>query len=57
MWLLIDPGAFVMERKMLKEIKRLAEAYALEMRPDVPDLDRTMARMGADAAVDAAIPG
>ena len=27
MWLLIDPGAFIMERKMLKEIKRLAEMH------------------------------
>jgi hypothetical protein len=25
-WLLIEPGAFIMERKMLREIKRLAEA-------------------------------
>lgn len=28
MYLLIDPGAFIMERKMLKEIKRLAEHLA-----------------------------
>jgi hypothetical protein len=27
-WLLIDPGVFVMERKMLMEIKRLAELHA-----------------------------
>ena len=26
-WLLIEPGAFLMERKMLLEIKRLAEAH------------------------------
>jgi hypothetical protein len=26
-WLLIEPGAFIMERKMLLEIKRLAEAH------------------------------
>ena len=25
-YLLIEPGAFLMERKMLKEIKRLAES-------------------------------
>jgi hypothetical protein len=25
-YLLLEPGAFIMERKMLKEIKRLAEA-------------------------------
>src|SRR5690606_2186410 len=25
-WLLIEPGAFIMQRKMLLEIKRLAEA-------------------------------
>jgi hypothetical protein len=30
MWLVIEPGAFVMERKMLLEIKRLAERRARE---------------------------
>ena len=33
MWLLIDPGAFIMERKMLKEIKRLAEAHSPSSQP------------------------
>lgn len=30
-WLLLEPGAFVMERKMLLEIKRLAERTQLRM--------------------------
>jgi hypothetical protein len=29
MWLVIDPGVFIMERKMLLELKRLAEQWAL----------------------------
>lgn len=31
MWLLLEPGAFIMERKMLLEIKRLAERTQLRM--------------------------
>jgi hypothetical protein len=57
MWLLIDPGAFIMERKMLKEIERLAEAHASETRHGMAYTGPPMARMETDAAVDAAIPG
>jgi hypothetical protein len=56
MWLLIDPGAFIMERKMLKEIKRLAEANSPVRQPGVIITKPAMARMGGDAAVDAVIP-
>jgi hypothetical protein len=42
-WLLIEPGAFIMERKMLLEIKRLAER-AWNAQPP--------ARGGADALID-----
>lgn len=40
MWFLIEPGAFIMERKMLREIKRLAE----RSRPPV-SLEMARARM------------
>ena len=38
MWLVIEPGAFVMERKMLIEIKRRAERTARDSQPVVSDV-------------------
>ncbi|HET7055034.1 MAG TPA: hypothetical protein VFI12_01160 [Thermomicrobiales bacterium] len=57
MWLLIDPGAFIMERKMLKEIKGLAEAHSPILQSGVVITEPAMARMETDAAVDAVVPG
>jgi hypothetical protein len=37
-WLLIEPGAFLMERRMLLEIKRLVEARSASAKPSVTRL-------------------
>jgi hypothetical protein len=57
MWLLLDPGAFIMERKMLHEIKRLAEAHRPGEQPGATIIDPAIARMGTDAPIAAAISG
>jgi hypothetical protein len=43
LWVLIDPGVFVMERKMLLEIKRLAEAHASEREAGEPTAPPSLA--------------
>ena len=56
-WLLIDPGAFIMERKMLHEIKRLAESSQLTPYARAIAFDRAVARMDTGATIGAAVPG
>lgn len=51
MWLLIDPGAFIMERKMLLEIKKRAERIALRQQSGVTDIREIMAKMKAHEPV------
>lgn len=47
-WVLIDPGVFIMERKMLSEIKRRAESFAHEqpIRPVGPEEEAATSERG-----------
>ena len=56
-WLLLDPGAFIMERKMLSEMKRLAESSQMTPYAGVNAFDGAVARMETSATIGAAVPG
>jgi hypothetical protein len=47
MWLMIDPGAFIMERKMLREIKKRAERARRREQSDASAIRNVIARMEA----------
>jgi hypothetical protein len=54
--LLLDPGAFIMERKMLREIKRLAESSQMTPYAGATAFDGAVARMDTSAPIGAAVP-
>jgi len=56
-WLLLDPGAFIMERKMLRDIKRLAESSQVTPYASAIAFDQPVARMETGATIGAAVPG
>jgi hypothetical protein len=56
-WLLLDPGAFIMERKMLSEMKHLAESSQLTPGSRAVAFDQPVARMETGATLGAAVPG